>query len=123
MAFTSQTRSPPRFQIAADLMSAGVTPISHDASFADAISFFVDRNVNVAPVTGEFGEPIGVLSLIDLLIHVRECLPTGRIAPATVDMLMTPTVFTVSADTPINEVARDMLQGHTHHLFVTDEAG
>lgn len=109
--------------VAADLMCENVTPIAHYADFGEAISLLIDHNLSVVPVTGEFGEPIGVLSLIDLLIHVRECLPTGRIAPVSVDQLMTPTVFTVSADTSLDEIARDMLQTHVHHMFVTDEQG
>jgi CBS domain-containing protein len=104
-------------------MSQGVQPISHDASFSDAVTFLVDHDVHVAPVTGEFGEPIGVISTTDLLIHVRECLAAGRFMPTTVSELMTAAVFTVSDDTPIDAIARDMMQSHVHHLFVTDEKG
>jgi CBS domain-containing protein len=108
---------------AADLMSLGVTPISHDATFAEAVKLLVDQNLNVVPVTGEFGEPVGVLSVTDLLIHVRESLAADRVAPATVDTLMTPSIFTISADTPVDEIARDIVQSRVHHLFVTQADG
>jgi CBS domain-containing protein len=104
-------------------MSEGVQSLRHDVSFSDAVTFLVDHDVHVAPVTGEFGEPVGVISTTDLLIHVRECLAAGRLMPTTVSELMTPTVFTVSADTPIDAIARDMVRAHVHHLFVTDRNG
>jgi predicted transcriptional regulator len=110
-------------QTAADLMSRGVEPLRHNASFADAVKFLVDRDVHVVPVAGESGEAVGVVSMTDLLIHVRECIAAGRIVPAAVSELMTPTLFTISEDTPIDVIARDMLRSHVHHLFVTDQNG
>jgi CBS domain-containing protein len=121
--FSTSQRGAPLTQSATDLMSGGVQPIPHDASFGDAVRLLVDRNIHVVPVTGQYGEPVGVISMTDLLIHVRECIAAGRIVPATVSELMTPTVFTVSEDTPIDTIARDMVRSHVNHLFVTDRDG
>ena len=115
-------------ETAADLMSAHLASIRHDTTFPEALAFFIDRNVTVAPVVGDLGEPVGVLSVTDLLIHVRACVVpdrggAGRVAPADVVSLMTPTVFTVEARTPAADVVRDMLRSRVHHLFVTDDAG
>jgi predicted transcriptional regulator len=121
MFSTSQGRAPPKS--AADLMSEGVQPISHDASFSDAVTFLVDHDLHVAPVTGEFGDPVGVVSTTDLLIHVRECIAAGRFMPTTVSELMTGTVFTIAEDATIDAIARDMVRSHVHHLFVTDRNG
>jgi predicted transcriptional regulator len=107
---------------AADLMSGEVATLETTYTFAQALAFFIDRNVTVAPVTSPLGRPVGVLSVIDLLIHVRACETTKQIVPATVAAMMTPTVFTVRADTPAAEVVRDMLRSKVHHLFVTDDA-
>jgi CBS domain-containing protein len=104
-------------------MSEGVQPIPHDATFDDAVRSLVDHDVPLALVTGQNGEPVGVISMTDLLIHVRECLAVGAITPATVSELMTPTVFSVSEATSIEAIARDMTQSHLHHLFVTDRTG
>ena len=38
---------------------------------------------------------VGVLSVTDLLIHIRACETTNKVAPATVASMMTLTVFTV----------------------------
>ena len=108
---------------AADLMHGHVAPLESTNTFAEALAFFIDRNLTVAPVADSAGRPVGVLSVTDLLIHVRACEPANTIAPATVAAMMTPTVFTVRDDTPAAEVVHDMLRSRVHHLFVTDAAG
>jgi predicted transcriptional regulator len=115
-------------ETAADLMHGDAISIRHDATLSEALAFFIDHNMNVAPVVGDRGEPLGVLSVTDLLIHVRACLDldrggAGRVEPASAVELMTPTVFTVDARVPAPEVVRDMLQSRVHHLFVTDDTG
>ena len=56
---------------AADLMRGDIASIPQNATFQEALAFFIDRNVTVAPVVGDRDQPVGVLSVIDLLIHVR----------------------------------------------------
>lgn len=108
---------------AADLMSADVATLETTGTFAQALAFLIDHNLTLAPVTDPAGRPVGVLSVTDLLIHVRACETTKAIAPATVASMMTPTIFTVREDTPVADVVRDMLRAKVHHLFVTDDAG
>lgn len=103
---------------AADLMTEPVTTLPSNANFREAVSHFIDRNTTVALINGENNTPIGVLSLTDLLIHVRECLASDRIKPVAVTTLMTPTIFSVAAETPAQEVVQDMLRSKVHHLFV-----
>jgi predicted transcriptional regulator len=117
-------------ETAAGLMRPNPPVIRHRVTFADALAVFIDRNVTVAPVVDDEGLPIGVLSVTDLLIHVRESAPGERgmpdplgVLPVTVEALMTPTVFAVGPDTSVAEVVRDMLQSKVHHLFVTDRRG
>jgi CBS-domain-containing membrane protein len=112
---------------AADLMCPAPPTLAHDATFLEALAALIEHNVNVAPVVGDRGEPVGVLGLTDLLIHVRASVPDvaggARVAPATATDLMTPTVFAVDADTPAGAVVADMVRSRVHHLFVTDGAG
>jgi len=123
MSTTIESRLCMTAETAADLMSAPVPSIPHKASFQEAVAFFIDHNVTVAPVIGDRGEPVGVLSIADLLIHVRESGPENKIAPATVATLMTPTVFSVTPETAAANVVRDMLRSKVHHLFVIDRDG
>ena len=111
---------------AADLMRPALAVVRRHATFSEALAFFIDHNLTVAPVVDDDDEPVGVLSLTDLLIHVRACLAAdggGYVEPASADRLMTPTVFSVAETTPAAAVVRDMVQAHVHHLFVTDEPG
>lgn len=110
-------------ETAADLMTAPVPAIPYQADFQEAVAFFIDHNVTVAPVIGDRGVPVGVLSIADMLIHVRESAPGDKIALATTATLMTPTVFSVAPETPAVEVVRDMLRSKVHHLFVIDPDG
>jgi len=103
-------------------MSADVTTIDRRTSFEEALALFIERNVTAAPVTGEQGVPVGVLSVTDLLIHIRAS-DSSQVVPATVETMMTPTIFTVPAKMPAADVVRDMLRSHVHHLFVEDSAG
>ena len=110
-------------ETAANLVAAEFASVPRGTPFEDLLALLIDRNVTVALVTGDRGEPAGVVTATDLLIHVRESAAGGRIAPATAEGLMTPTVFTVPAETAAAEVVHDMLRSKVHHLFVTDEGG
>jgi CBS domain-containing protein len=63
---------------------------------------------------------LGVLSQSDLLIHACGSAP-ARCAPEC--DLMTPVVFTVTLDTPAEQVVHQMLALKIHRLFVLDETG
>jgi CBS-domain-containing membrane protein len=111
---------------AADLMSTSPPAVPLGATFSEALALLIDHNANVAPVVGARGEPVGVLGLTDLLIHVLESAPDAagtHVAPATAADLMTATVFAVDVRTPAAEVVADMVRSHCHHLFVTDAMG
>src|SRR5262245_63864687 len=109
---------------AADLMSPVPPALPFDATLSEALALLIDHNANVVPVVGHRGEPVGVLGLTDLLIHVREFDERAPgVAPATAADLMTPTLFAVDAHTPAAEVVADMIRSRCHHLFVTDGAG
>lgn len=124
MPTATQRRLALAAETAADLMSRSVSSLRHDAAFAEAVAFFIDQNVTAAPVVGDLGEPIGVLSVTDLLVHVRESLDAGgRVCPATAAELMTPAVFAVGTDTPAADLVEDMLRTRVHRLFVTDGGG
>ena len=115
-------------ETASDLMRRDLISIPGDATFSEALALLIDHNLTVAPVVEDRGGPVGVLSITDLLIHVRECVVPdrgggGRVEPASVGNLMTPTLFAVDARTPAADVVRDMLRSRVHHLFVTDDAG
>ena len=126
---------------AGDLMAPDPISIRAEASAGEALTLFTEKGIHAAPVIDEAGRPIGVLSRSDLLIHQCEhekqrtgkpayffaptFEPSGSKVPqqCTVADLMTPAVFAVSPDTPIQRVVGDMVGLHVHRLFVVDDAG
>jgi len=129
---------------AADLMVPNPISLRAEAAVAEAITLFTEKGIAAAPVIDEAGHPIGVVSRSDLLVHQCEhnrhpegkpdyffdgtFEPTDapselRKGKSTVADLMTPAVFAVSPDTPVDRVISDMVGLHVHRLFVVDDDG
>ena len=130
---------------AADLMVANPISLRAAANVLEAIRLFTEKAITAAPVIDEAGRPIGVVSRSDLLVHQcehekhRGGKPDYFFAPlsesagapsesrmaikSTVADLMTPAVFAVSPDTPVQQVVSDMVGLHVHRLFVVDDDG
>ena len=131
---------------AGDLMNPEVLTVREDLSVRALARFLVDNEITGAPVEDVSGKLVGVVSLVDIasvasdsgnvetdqsnpdffvrgwedkidmeeMIDVRvdnENLKVGEI--------MTPTVYSVSEDTTVSDVATMMLKGHLHRLLVT----
>lgn len=117
-------------------------------SLEQLAGFLVDNRISGAPVIGDDGELIGVVSLTDI---VRESsMPNNNAgreethdvylyalerqmgkeelrlfhteyeSPVQVRDVMTPMVFKVNEQTSVKEVADMMLRGGIHRVFVTD---
>src|SRR5262249_55937605 len=95
----------------------------------------------------EAGRPVGVVSRTDILIHEREkscsvATDVGGTSPAgvlkdiqqsgtpaaSVDStrvrdIMTPAVFAVPPDYPVNKLVKEMLRLKVHQLYVVDHDG
>ena len=105
---------------AGDSMQGPVHFLSKTDSFDDALAFFIDKNVTAAPVLGANGRVVGVLSVTDLLVHMRENRSAENLL-VTVESLMTPTLFTVTRSTSLTDVIRDIVRTNVHHIFVADD--
>ena len=132
-------------ETASDLMSPNPVSIRDNATIREAIAFLVDKGISGAPVIDEAGHPVGVLTQTDILIHDRETLeglprtqaesgpplPRGwweefafeRIDKTVVADLMTPAVFSVPLNAPVERVIEEMRDLNVDRLFVVDENG
>ena len=129
---------------AADLMVSNPISLRADASVKEAMMLFTEKGITAAPVIDETGRPVGVISGSDLMIHQVEeeknraghpeyflepTLGNGKTRgedktkKATVVDLMTPAVFAVSPETPVNRVVSDMVGLRVHRMFVVDADG
>jgi CBS domain-containing protein len=132
MTQTLSTEPAPRLSLrartAADLLTGNPVSLREDATLAEALVLLIDKRMHAAPVINDAGQPIGVLSGTDILIHLREQMQKGGFIenPAQavhVRDLMTPAVFSVTLDTPARRIVEEMTSLHVHQLFVVDESG
>jgi CBS-domain-containing membrane protein len=118
---------------AADLMSDNPVSVRADATVAEAVQLLTRRGYSAAPVIDLSGRAVGVVSRSDVLVHDREQLAGPYLAPEDSDApgtgtvtrvrdIMTPVVFSVTPDTPAEEVVKQMLDWKVHHLFVIDQS-
>lgn len=132
---------------AADVMTRNVLTAHPDWSLELLLAFFSDHGISGAPVAGDDGVPVGVVSLMDVARSgaMVERAEPGRRVPAyyrdgvelyvsrdeidrlmqdsdaevRVRDLMTPMVFSVSETSSVQEIAAAMITGRIHRVFVT----
>lgn len=132
---------------AKEVMNPHVVAVPADWTIEELAQFLIDKAISGAPVKDESGKLIGVVSLTDIVRHdslaemdLRADAPAdyylhgweNKLAPEdlsafhieektelTVRDLMTPIIFKVDENTPIQDVADVMLGGRIHRLLVT----
>jgi CBS domain-containing protein len=131
---------------ARDLMEARVLTVDPEASLEEVHRLFNEEEISGAPVVGEDGSLVGVITATDLIRAVdeerstarmesgyfRDLLPYSapdwsagpedfqdRLAALRVSDAMTREVVTIPADTPAPEIARGLRTRHIHRVFVT----
>lgn len=132
---------------AQDLMNPEVITVRDQMTVRELASFLTDQEISGAPVEDETGSLIGVVSVTDIVRaassggdrlmngHDREAhfytrgweeeisadeLETLHLEDdeLLVREIMTPSVFAVEADAPVNTVAQSMMDSHLHRLLV-----
>lgn len=132
---------------AQDIMNPEVLTVGDQMTVRELASFLTDQEISGAPVENENGSLIGVVSVTDIVRaassggdrlmngHDREAhfYTRGWEEEISADELeslhlendellvgeiMTPSVFAVEADAPINTVAQSMMDSHLHRLLV-----
>lgn len=99
------------------LMQREVHAVGMDDTIAATQALFTEKRLSWAPVLDPDGAAIGVVSSTDLLkFHVQGrdpgAVPTWQLCsyrPLAVDL-----------HTPVQDVARQMVDQHVHHVVVTD---
>ncbi|HOP59653.1 MAG TPA: CBS domain-containing protein [Bacteroidales bacterium] len=134
---------------AKDIMSRDVLEVKSDWSLQRLAEFLVENCISGAPVISEDGKLVGVVSLTDMISHDTmlekdpetdghheyyihtlenqlapleiESLHFGNEPLMTVGNIMTPKIYSVNEDTPVQKVADTMISNHIHRIFVTRE--
>lgn len=135
-------RATPRRLTAADLMTTNPRSIDQNATVAETAEFFREYEIHTAPVIDEAGRPVGAVSRSDLVksmgsrrdrmlakargastYDALDDWSDGLVADLKVMQIMTPVVFCVPVDAPIETVVQKVLALELRCLFVTDEHG
>jgi CBS-domain-containing membrane protein len=133
---------------AADIMVPDPVAIPEKATLQEAVLLLTDHHFSALPVVDALGRPVGVLSQADILRHDRvenevdafphyyaeaeltlssgERLPrdflVGQTDQTPVSELMSPVVYSVRPETPIEVVVEEMTALSVHRLFVVDRS-
>jgi predicted transcriptional regulator len=104
-------------QAISTLMERKVWVIDMDDTIADVEGVFAGKGLSWAPVVESNRTVVGVISAADLLqFHAQGRDPTAMRAW----QLCSYKPITVRPDTPVSEVARQMVDSKIHHVVVTD---
>lgn len=124
---------------AGDLMTHNPVSIRQEETVKEAAALLTDRGFSGVPVINSAGRPVGVLSRSDIVRYERERVDYRPAAEpgappgggfqielterSTVRQYMTPTVFAVRPEMPMESVILEMLAKKVHRLFVVDDTG
>ena len=131
---------------ARDVMTSGVVRVPADLTLAELADVLMENEISGAPVVDEDGTLVGVVSLFDVARQLtgESSVMTDRGSPEfyvrgwedqyaaeefrklriqegelTVRDVMTPAIFAVAEDEAVEDVARNLVDGHIHRLLVT----
>jgi CBS domain-containing protein len=110
--------------LARDVMRRRVVTVGPDTRLRELLRVFDEHSITGAPVVGPRGDLIGMVSRSDLLREERRAdaaAPAGELVvpDLKVQAVMTPWVVCLEEDTPLEEVARQMLAKGIHRVVVT----
>lgn len=111
---------------AKDIMHHRVRTVRPEARLRELLRLFDEHKITGAPVVGPSGDLIGMVSRSDLLREERRAGGEASQGPllvpdVTAQAAMTPWVVSLEEDTPVEEVARQMLAKGIHRVCVTRE--
>lgn len=132
---------------AQDIMNTDILTVHDDMPLSDLAVFLVENEISGAPVLDATGHLLGVVSVTDIArcqgehlavraesepadffirdynqvadtlgLHTINIADSGEL---TARDIMTPTVFTVPEQTPVDQIAKTMFAGRIHRILVT----
>ena len=102
-----------------DVMSEAVVFVRSDMLVAEAAEILTRHRIHGAPVLGDGGHVVGVLSKTDLVDPRR----AGEDAGLLVESLMTRVLFAVRARDPVMLAVRLMVEEDVHRALVVNDDG
>lgn len=123
----------------ADIMSRDIVTVRFATELEDAWKLLRAHKIKAMPVVDNFDRPIGIVTVADYLRQLDDTTAAGlavrlqgllrRTPGATsekaevVGQIMTASLYTARADTPISELVHQVAENNLHHIPVLDGAG
>ncbi len=135
--------------VAGDIMNPNVIVLNTEMTLQEAADVLGSNSISGAPVLNDQEVAVGVISYTDIAQNCAErgyLSPSDRLGPdlyaqgwedrlepeemdrfqiedggLLVKDVMTPTVYTVPEKTPVREMAKTMIAGRVHRLFVINQ--
>jgi len=145
----SAQSKPLQTMMAKEVMSTSLLAAHESWTVYELAQFLVSNGITGAPVVDEDEQLLGVVSVTDVarfasmeqdehdnrgghgyytdslnydsrLGYLDDEFSDARLEASTVTDIMTPTVYDVDANTPVSNVAKDMVSNGIHRVFVRD---
>jgi CBS domain-containing protein len=122
--------------LARDVMTRDVITVRPDAPLQEVATLFVSRRISGAPVVDEEGKLVGIITEADLLRREAQPMPEARRGflsflwqnrrlragrTVRVEEVMTHDVVTATEDTPVRELARQMILRKINRIPIVRE--
>lgn len=128
---------------AEDIMETNIISVTPDTQIPMAVKILLDNHINGVPVVNDKNEVVGILCQSDLVFQQKEVpippiftildsiIPLSsskkleenlrKIAATNVEQAMIKNPVTVTAQTPVSEIASLMVEKHFHTIPVVDD--
>ncbi|MFN0118464.1 MAG: HPP family protein [Elusimicrobiota bacterium] len=124
---------------AAQIMKKPVETVRLLDSVHDVAHLFNENHIGAAAVVDQKGKPVGVITKTDIVRYLEEkdesrIINKKKYSPKkgkgeipgfheidneeSVQDWMTPVIFSAQPETPLNEIAKQMVKNGLHHIFV-----
>ncbi|HSN30939.1 MAG TPA: CBS domain-containing protein [Kofleriaceae bacterium] len=109
----------PELVCAADVMTRELITVTPETRLLDVHRLFLEEEIHGAPVVGEDGIVYGLVTTIDLVRAVRDAEDNGeRVEDLYAADAMTKDPIMVDPETPIEDLARTMVEQRIHRVLV-----
>lgn len=123
----------------ADIMSRSIVTVNFSTELEEAWTLLRAHKIKALPVVDSFGRPVGIVTVADFLRQLDDTTAAGlavrlqgllQRTPGTtsekaevVGQIMTSSIYSARADTPISELVHQLSENNLHHIPVLDGEG
>lgn len=112
---------------ARDIMTTSVITVNKDMPLSELATLMIEKRISGAPVVGDEGEPVGMVTATDLftimyMIQAGDVIEKGQLGVCnpTVTFAMSSVIISIPENTSLDEIIDIMRKRNIHTIPVTD---